>query len=487
MLFAELWLLLKGQAGDILAGAWLGRGAAEYSALLEHLRECRAVEVPTVIREYCDGRDIGVRCDVAPDDALGRKFVVICALDEAAGYIHPASKSRIPGFSRGLYPLLEAMKAERTAADCYAKVPEGTVIPKGQLTVYRDAEEAETASGVNFSAQFQFLTFVATLEPPYQVEYRVYTPSQFGGAGPASLIGIAPIAEDKDDLEFVSTAQGAHPFLDAKPASVVDLGQRLINAVVTLLDQDTKIIVLPELISSSNAVSELVKVLKRRPPSLSSTLIVCGSGLSTEKCSTTGKPYNEAIVLDERGEVLFSQHKVHLFNMNAERMKECLIPFATGCDGRNHLEDVASGKRLFVCDFQGIGRVMILICEDLEQAKITGETVFDVRPDWILTPVLDVKQKLGRWTHQRAIEIGRRTLSRIVISSSATLTVRQTSHTQLRDLDPSDVGLALVYDGYEGRRVRCVVATELTTSPVCVLVPWESNSWDRDNVGSAPS
>jgi hypothetical protein len=75
------------------------------------------------------------------------------------------------------------------------------------------------------------------------------------------------------------------------------------------------------------------------------------------------------------------------------------------------MEDIATHPALLVHDLPDLGRVVILICEDLEQ-QVPGDIVFKLRPDLIVTPVLDIAQSPGRWTHRRAMEIARRTGAR---------------------------------------------------------------------------
>lgn len=79
---------------------------------------------------------------------------------------------------------------------------------------------------------------------------------------------------------------------------------------------------------------------------------------------------------------------------------------------------------------------MVSICEDLEQDVPGGSAARALRPDWLITPVLDVSQSLWRWTHQRAIEVARKTGSHVVVRCCSTLSVRQHNKASLDEVGP---------------------------------------------------
>jgi hypothetical protein len=144
------------------------------------------------------------------------------------------------------------------------------------------------------------------------------------------------------------------------------------------------------------------------------------------------------------------------------------------------MEDAAPGAELVVCDLHGLGRVMTLICEDLEQQVPGGDLALALRPDWILTPVLDVNQTVGRWTHSRSIEIARKTLSRVVVSCCATLGVRMANGTTLA-ATAQEIQTGICFDGAEDRRVKLVVSNG-ALAPDRTLVKWDSAAWPTHQI-----
>ncbi len=182
--------------------------------------------------------------------------------------------------------------------------------------------------------------------------------------------------------------------------------------------------------------------------------------------------------------MLANQRKLHLFNMGIDRMRDCDISPASGCETRNHMEDAAAGCEIVICDLHGVGRVMTLICEDLQQQVPGGDLALVLRPDWILTPVLDINQATGRWTHARAIEIGRKTLSRVVVSCCATLGVRMANVDTLGEAsEPINTGIC--FDGDHSRVT--FPSSDGARSPECVVVEWNSEDWEKHRIVLKPS
>lgn len=476
-LFASLWSTVAPCAGAIIARPWDGRLAPEFNAILQRLSEAQDPHVPPEIEAYLAGHSVSFTCGVTAP--VERAFVVMCALDGAAVAIHPAMPNRLPGLARAPTGMLAAMKARRTTTGHYADVPgTGIVVPKGHL-VSRNAtrpDDASEASGTDLGHQFTHLTLAPHPGNGRTIRFIAPAPSKFFvSSDRTDCVGLAPIAEDFDDIDFVATKRGDRPYLDAIPRSPM-LVDRIAASVIALLDEGAGVIVLPELVGSVAAIEALRLKLRNRG-SGTEGLILAGTGASTSLEQSTMLPHNEAVLIGANGRILAQQRKLHLFNMGFERMRACEINAVPGCETRNHMEDAAAGTELVVCDLQGLGRVMTLICEDLQQQVPGGDLALLLRPDWILTPVLDVSQKVGRWAHARSIEIGRKTLSRIVISCCATLAVRMSGGRTLADTrGPINTGIC--YDGASDRRFKLVESTG-ALKPDRTIVKWESSTWPQ--------
>jgi len=475
-LFAHLWQIVEPHESEVTLAPWAGRHAAEFGRVVGLLEEASTADVPAIVTDYLNRRPVAFTCEV--DTPQERAFVVMCALDQVAMRIHPSIKTRLPGRSSAGGQMLAAMRAERTMTGAYAELPDsGFVLPKGLLMPGKERTKGVDQSGVALAHQFSFLSFVPALQKNFRLRPMAPPPSQiYVLDGAAQKVGLAPIAEDRDDLEFSVSDRRHRAFLDTVPqAAITDA--RIENEVSALLDKGAGLVVLPELVTSSSAIERLAESL-RRAARIGHAMVLMGSGPSEERSKALDRPFNEAVVMTGTGEVLFRQRKLNAFNMAAPRMKQCALPCADGHDDDSHMEDCATGNELVLCDILGLGRVMVLICEDLEQQTPGGDTALHAQPDWILTPVLDVGLVFGRWEYRRAVEIGRKTGSRVVVSCSATLEVRSLGKESLSGTSPGAVRTGFCFDGSAEMR-----ALHLETGgPAAVhhmLVEWNPKTWKK--------
>lgn len=475
-LFGSLWLNIEGDEADITLRPWRGRLSKEYSTILGVLETASGADVPLEIMAYLETRPVNFECEV--ERVQERAFVVMCALDQAAMSIHPAIKTRIGGRSYASGAMLSVMRTERTTTGYYAELAgKGFVIPKGRLMPGLDRVNGEEQSGISLSHQFSFLSFLPT-HPKVSVRPKSFPPSRMTVMEDAAgRVGLAPIAEDHDDLAFTVSERNKRAFLDTEPVAG-RLEGRIRDTVGSMLDAGAGLVVLPELVTSQAAVYELSETL-RKAPKPHNAMVLVGSGPSAEHAIGLDRPYNEAVILSSSGEELFRQRKLNPFNMNWKRMEDCQLSRAAGHEKQFHMEDCATGNELVICDIHGLGRVVVLICEDLEQQTPGGDVCLQALPDWILTPVLDIALDFGRWEHRRAIEISRKTLSRVVISCSASLQVRMRGKERLADAGEIHTGLCL--DGQSNLRIKQITVGGPAAGQYSV-VEWKADAWTEHRI-----
>ncbi len=487
VLFAQLWQRIEPKAGEILAVPWAGRNATEFGDLLQLLTSAAGPDLPDEIDAYLAGEVMPFPCSVADPDQ--RAFVVLCVIDESAIAVHPAFATRLPGISRSLGGMLTTMRAERTSEGCYADVAGiGLVVPKGHLMPRKRPDDRSEASGTEIGHQFEHLTLVRHLGQGRTIRFEAPPPSKFDlPPDRAEAVGLAPIAEEPGDLKFIASQRGDRAYLDTVPG-IPTLIDRATVAVKAMLHEGAGLVVLPELTMPQGGAATLAAALKAQGGAATPALIVAGSGIGDNFDPAVGRPHNEAVLLSADGRVLCRQRKINLFNMSVDRMEQCGIARAVGFENKPHLEDSAAGTEQVVLDLLGLGRVLPLICEDLEQDKPGGEVALSIRPDWIVTPVLDVSLAAGRWPHRRAIELGRKTLSRVVVSCSGTLGVRAAGAATLAATRPH-VNIGICYDGFVDNRIYLVPGTD-ALSPDRTVITWDAASWPKHKIildNSTPS
>ncbi|MBY3081092.1 hypothetical protein HFO73_28360 [Rhizobium laguerreae] len=478
-LFGALWSIVEPHEAQVTLRPWRGRHAEEFVVILSLLETATMRDVPASVMDYLEDRAVPFSCEVLK--AEERAFVVMCALDQAAEQIHPSIKKRITSRASSTGTMLASMRTERTMTGAYAEIAgKGLVMPKGHLMPGRPRTKSEEESGTALSHHFSYLSFIPAPVKYFTLRPLAVPPSLLSvSEDAAGRVGLAPIAEDRDDLEFAVSDRNKRAFLDTIPKTAA-LADRTDAQVSALLDKGAGLIVLPELVSSVDAVDRLSESLRKAARS-QRAVVLAGSGPSKEMSDGIGRPYNEAVIMNAVGEELFRQRKLNAFNMRWKRMEECGLPRSDGYERDSHMEDCSTGEELVICDIHGLGRILVLICEDLEQQTPGGDICLHALPDWVLTPVLDVGLAFGRWEHQRAIEIGRKTLSRFVVSCSATLQVRSLGKNKLTETKTDEVVTGFCLDGLNGLRTTSV-ATGGPDTEHHNMVEWKTDGWDKHRI-----
>ncbi|MGK9055249.1 hypothetical protein [Neorhizobium petrolearium] len=294
---------------------WQGRHAREFAAITSRLENCADSEVPIEIIAYLDGQPVAFECEVANQNE--RAFVVMCALDDAVMRIHPSIKTRHSGRGSSIGSMMSIMRSERTMTGAYAEVPgKGFVLPKGLLMPGKPRTKGYEESGTSLSHQFSFLSFVPVPAKNFTLRPLALPPSRLSVSEDAiGKVGLAPIAVDRDDLEFRASDRNHRAFLDTFPEDGA-LNGRIESGVSALLDKGAGLIVLPELVTNAAAVEALQESLRKSGRDHNAMVLV-GSGPSKETSTDIGRPFNEAVIMTGTGEELFRQRKLNAFNIRA--------------------------------------------------------------------------------------------------------------------------------------------------------------------------
>jgi predicted amidohydrolase len=174
------------------------------------------------------------------------------------------------------------------------------------------------------------------------------------------------------------------------------------------------IVVFPELCMTTEGQSRLQEALRklttRRP-----FLVLGGTALTPE-----GR--NEAVVLDGRGNVLFRQHKLFPYVMSASETERY------GIEGDLYLtarrERITTTPRVLRILDTPLGRIGVLICEDLSVSRVFGPIAESLALDLLLVPVMDGAQRDERWTADRALYYARECSTAVVVATTRALVRR---------------------------------------------------------------
>ncbi len=471
-LFGLLWPSVEPFVSEIIQDPWDPGSSHEYGVFYDALIDASGSAVPPDFLAYLAGEKRGL-WKLPPEELAKRAFLMMRVIDRAFRLVLPETAYALAGaVSARPGDVMRRMKDRWLVEGSLAEIDAGYVALLGPLTSTMRAEAPEARNGDLFEHQFVNITFVRKPGAGRRIGFRTLSPSEFMPTpGAPDRVGVAPIAQDNDDFVFATEVREPRCYLDARPADSAATAARAIDVVTSMLADGATLVALPELVMDKDAIGAVRSSVKSGPHN-GGRVLVLGTGLS--EVTSGGKValhYNEATVCDGRGRVLFSQRKVNHYSMSPERMCECsIVPERDEA----HIENCATGHELVICDLPGMGRLMVLICEDFAQETPGRGLAQSLMPDWIVTPVLDIALSPGRWTHQKSFSLG--IPARMVVSGSTTLSVRKAKVGDLASLDASS-GVAMMFDGRVGAAGRLVTAGCLTGANAHAVVEWDTSGW----------
>jgi hypothetical protein len=241
---------------------------------------------------------------------------------------------------------------------------------------------------------------------PESVSFRY--PSSSGQR--ALTIAFVPILRQKDDARFVS---GRFPntfsvCLHDPTQDTVECG--LEKLVAELEDQHVDIALLPESCVSRNVAEALRLALKRnfdnqhsrgKLPSLK--LAVVGVGRSEQTTGNSDLPALSAVrVFSGDGRTLFAQPKLQPWHLDEWQQRRYGV--ALPSTGNHCIEDIdiPNPPDIHLLEDFGLGRLIVLICEDLVRCKTSRQLAVDVWPTIVVGPVMDDSLETFRWAFDAA-------------------------------------------------------------------------------------
>jgi hypothetical protein len=351
------------------------------------------------------------------DDTRNREAIIsLSGLDRVLRYVHPNAEGTIPDRLRPIfyrYTSKGHLNNDRQA---------GLLLPR--LMDYGAPEHRPD----------KFERFCVVRVEPERTKYIDFI--QLGTTGWPTVkskedlvVACLPFLDTIDDvvLNRINKASGAKYQLGPKDHQI--LHERVAEAIEKLDESEATVALLPEGALSGSLLNEWKSCLaKTTPPGKSNlALIIAGSGPVNDGLP----PCNCAVALDRQGNKLWEQNKLCDFTLVEDAVKNWQLP---GLGAGDLEEDITLGKRLVVAETT-LGRIAILICEDLGRCDTRRIYPRDLGISHMLVPVFDAPLHGCRW-HRHAAEnylnwIG----SRVVVSNS-----RVVGH--LQDAKVSEIGTA---------------------------------------------
>ncbi|MFC5389886.1 hypothetical protein U0030_02215 [Brevundimonas bullata] len=415
----------------------------DQAATWSHVQRDDAVRRPDVIQAHIDdllAYDNGVEAaqellegllhteDGTLERARGAILDAMQVLDEVYLLIHPRTALLSPSRARRrrLPAWLEDAREQRTLGQPYAVDDSRILAPRGPFTAR--ARTMAHLNGETLEDRFNALTapprFVDANGRKIEISQKVIghdaaqgVPApRRGDRRPGSeSVGVVVVAERADELEMSRPDRPSGPHLDIRARSDLNAADRFFAGVRRLGDLD--VAMAPELTISEEQATRFAEKLTEtadRWPRLS----VAGSG-GSRRSDERGRRENVSIMYNALGAELWRHRKVWPYAMTAGQVAK----FRWDPIGAEELlgEDLLDGETLTVADLDGLGRVMILICQDFQINSAVGDMIRLYQPDWVLVPVLDSDTEFGRWAHKRAFDLSGLSNARFVVASSLAL------------------------------------------------------------------
>lgn len=362
-------------------------------------------------------------CGAAASAVLATILAAMQAIDAAMRPVHPA-EALLPAPMRSPLPKWVANAAETRSLDgVYWSIGGRWLVPRGPFS--RAARARTAASAETFRERFRALSVVpaSTCQDVRAIALKMTRISLATDRGVplgtsakpgAERVGFVPVAEGPGDLLRTVSNGGPSQMLDIRSAPTFDGGGRLLAALAAIGEAD--IAVAPELTIGQRCEQRLRSGLQASSSGFP-RLLLAGSGLV--EAPGAAAAFNEARVLNAKGAVLWRQRKVWPFGMQRTRAEGYRLVNPGGSELL--MEKIEAGDEIVVADVDGLGRCVVLICQDFQCTRAVEDIIDDYQPDWVFVPVLDPGIRAGGWAHSRAFELSGRSQARFIVSSSLTM------------------------------------------------------------------
>jgi predicted amidohydrolase len=347
--------------------------------------------------------------DEYPDDPDERRYGYLLGLDRAFAYLHPDLDAA--ALAGDLTDLLRRFRTDgrfNVDPQLGALLPRYTAPPRLGLTNPPDWEQ-----------KADLFSNVTCVSPENWAQLRSARVPRINDVPAAARLEGVTVAcvpmcgRDDAVIEPAPNTQRASYLVT--PRNTKALRDRIPEVIRVLDASRADVAVLPELTLRKELLAHWRRALAAPPPPGSRLrLIMAGTGPLVE-AAVSGQVVNRGVILARSGELLATQDKRHPFLLTADQIAEWGLADALGPDAR--AEPLHPGASLTVLE-SGMGRICILICEDLGRTTSDGLLLAEVGPSHILAPVLSKPTTSHRWEHSDAKKWASAIGSHTIVSNS---------------------------------------------------------------------
>lgn len=416
---------------------------------------------------------------------IGNILEAMRILDHLFYMVHPRCGSLSPSAGRAVKipQWLKDLRDFRSLNGFYCATPDLALVPRGPLL--RNARAPNAAYADTLADRFAALSVVPLVNKhegrKLSLSVSVVSTSVARGVPAGRMLGaetvaFIPVGEAADDVHITERRADLAKFASFTVNPDVDVPDRIIKALQHVKNID--LAVAPEFMVSESVSDDLSRRLALSNSSCT-RMLVAGTGLT--KDVNRDQPWNECQVLNGFGFELWRQRKIWPAGLATSTAES----YGLSDPGPDNLiyEDTAAGDTVKIVDLKGMGRCVILICQDLK-LPATSEIVRAYQPDWVLTPIFDVGVCQGRWMHNEAWGLSELSQSRFVIASSLSMGVKVNANQAYgMAIGPKELA-GDIEDGLKFENRAFQYAMEAATNPKIATITWGSGKWLRTRLGA---
>ncbi|AWK90073.1 hypothetical protein [Azospirillum thermophilum] len=296
----------------------------------------------------------------------------------------------------------------------------------------------------------------------------------------APAVAVVPLAQAEEDIAIRQFRRDGTDWYDPVPR---DLGARAAGAIRALAGDGATFVIFPEVALHPDALGAVKQALRAQAVDGPIRYVLAGT---RQPAPDGGKPFNRAVLLDRTGAEVVVQTKLHCWDLDSDQCRsyDLRSPDGRVLGGVN--EFIAPGGRLELVELPNLGRLAVMICEDLDRSQPGDWLRRSMLLDWVVTPVLDSGLTTGRWQAREGAATSQSGSCRVVVANSMTFSHRfnRAARGGGHDRDViADCGVALFFQprrSQQGRpRVRLLTLPLDAPDGSRVCARWQPADWDE--------
>ncbi len=324
---------------------------------------------------------------------------------------------------RGLHPAEVSVDDTMHFAELRTMLRRGEpLFPHERLRVYTRPRRTVRRMSRGQPDLNSLLRHFVVAEPPanLQLTYACYFPLGARGRGGFRRIGVVPTIAHADELQWSKEGDNRYR-VEINTTARTAVWRRVEAALVQLVSRRADLVILPEL-SGAEWLDDFIADWMVAQPSHARlpALVVAGTRLARDE---GGRLRNRAHVLGPRGELAWTQDKLHAYTFTAENQRDANCPL--GSDDLCHRTEAIAvdPRKLNIVDLSSSQRVVLLTCEDFAQEAPHTASIRALQATLILVPVM-APGRAGEeqtWLHRRAMDYIQQPGAASVVANSGAL------------------------------------------------------------------